>query len=151
MRLSTFTDYSLRVLMYLATNPGERATIAQVAQAFGVSEHHLVKVVHSLGRAGWLANVRGKGGGLEFAVPPGKIVIGHVVRHTEGRAIMAGCFEDDDECSISDDCRLKGVLADAVKAMYAVLDRYTIADVVKNRSQLAKVLFVDSRARHTAV
>src|SRR4051812_18535604 len=101
--------------MYLATNPGERATIAQIAQAFGVSEHHMVKVVHSLGRAGWLANVRGKGGGLELAMPASKIVIGKVVRHTEGRAIMAECFEEGNECNITADCRLKDVLADAVK------------------------------------
>lgn len=143
MKLSTFTDYSLRVLMYLATNTGGRATIAQIAQAFGVSEHHLVKVAHSLGRAGWLANVRGKGGGLELAVPPDKIGVGAVVRHTEGRAVMAECFEDDNDCSIAADCRLKGVLSEAVKSFYAVLDRYTIADITKNRQQLAKVLFFD--------
>jgi Rrf2 family transcriptional regulator, nitric oxide-sensitive transcriptional repressor len=142
MKLSTFTDYSLRVLMYLAANPGQRATIAQVSQAFDVSENHMVKVVHSLGRAGWLANVRGKGGGLELAVAPEKIVIGQVVRHTEGRAVMAECFEEGNECNITTECHLKGVLAEAAKAMYTVLDGYTIADVVKNKRQLAKVLFI---------
>ena len=147
MRLSTFTDYSLRVLMYLAAKPGERATIAQVARAFGVSEHHMVKVVHSLGRAGWLSNIRGKGGGLELAVAPEKIVVGKVVRHTEGPAVMAECFDDANECSIVEDCRLKGVLAESLKAFYAVLDRHTVADIVKNRQQLAKVLFFDSRPR----
>jgi Rrf2 family transcriptional regulator, nitric oxide-sensitive transcriptional repressor len=142
MKLSTFTDYSLRVLMYLAANPGQRATIAQVSQAFDVSENHMVKVVHSLGRAGWLANVRGKGGGLELAVAPEKIVIGQVVRHTEGRAVMAECFEEGNECNITTECHLKGVLAEAAKAMYTVMDGYTIADVVKNKRQLAKVLFI---------
>jgi Rrf2 family nitric oxide-sensitive transcriptional repressor len=141
MKLSTFTDYSLRLLMYLAANTGGRATIAQVADAFGVSEHHLVKVAHSLGRAGWLANVRGKGGGLELAVAPDKIVVGAVVRHTEGPALMAECFGEDGDCSIAPDCRLKGVLGEAVKSFYAVLDRYTIADITNNRRQLAKVLF----------
>ena len=144
MKLSTFTDYSLRLLMYLAANTGGRATIAQIAQAFGVSEHHLVKVAHSLGRAGWLANVRGKGGGLELAVAPERIVIGAVVRHTEGRAVMAECFADDSDCSIAPDCRLKGVLAESVDAFYRVLDSYTLADIVRNRRQLAKVLFVDT-------
>lgn len=143
MKLSTFTDYSLRVLMYLAANTGGRATIAQIAQAFGVSEHHLVKVAHSLGRAGWLANVRGKGGGLELAVAPEQIGVGAVVRHTEGRVVMAECFGEDNECNIAPDCRLRGVLAEAVKSFYAVLDRYTIADIAKNRRQLAKVLFFD--------
>jgi Rrf2 family transcriptional regulator, nitric oxide-sensitive transcriptional repressor len=141
MKLSTFTDYSLRLLMFLATRPGERATIAQVATAFGVSEHHLVKVAHSLGKAGWLANVRGKGGGLELAVPPEAIVIGEVVRHTEGRAVMAECFADGNECNITPQCRLRGVLAESVAALYGVLDRHTIADVVRNRRQLETVLF----------
>jgi Rrf2 family nitric oxide-sensitive transcriptional repressor len=144
MRLSTFTDYSLRVLMFLATKPAERATIAQVAQAFGVSEHHLVKVVHSLGRAGWLANARGKGGGLQLAVAPRKIVVGDVVRHTEGRAVMAECFEEGNACNITPHCHLKGVLAEAVKAFHGVLDRYTIEDLVKNRQQLAKILFFEA-------
>jgi Rrf2 family nitric oxide-sensitive transcriptional repressor len=150
MRFSTFTDYSLRVLMYLAMNPGRRATIAQVAQAFDVSEHHMVKVVHSLGRAGWLANARGKGGGLELAAAPAKISIGDVVRHTEGRPVMAECFEEGNECNITPDCRLKGVLAESAKAMFAVLDRYTVADVVKNREQLAKVLFIQPATRRRA-
>jgi Rrf2 family nitric oxide-sensitive transcriptional repressor len=136
--------------MYLAAKPGERATIAQIAQAFEVSENHMVKVVHTLGRAGWLANVRGKGGGLELAIPPDKIVIGQVVRHTEGRAIMAECFDDDNECNITPDCRLKGVLAESVKAFHAVLDRYTVADIARNRQQLAQVLFFESRPRPAA-
>lgn len=142
MKLSTFTDYSLRLLMYLAANTGGRATIAQVAQAFGVSEHHLVKVAHSLGRGGWLANVRGKGGGLELAVAPDQIVLGAVVRHTEGRAVLAECFGDESDCAIAADCRLKGVLSESVQAFYAVLDKYTLADIVRNRRQLAKVLFM---------
>src|SRR5690606_38287290 len=69
MKLTTFTDYSLRVLIYLAAQPGRRATISEVASAYGVSENHLVKVVHFLGRQGWLRNVRGKGGGLELGRP----------------------------------------------------------------------------------
>jgi Rrf2 family nitric oxide-sensitive transcriptional repressor len=150
MRLSTFTDYSLRVLMYLAAKPGRRATIAQVAEAFGVSEHHLVKVVHALGRAGWLANVRGKGGGLELAVPASDITVGEVVRHTEGPAVMAECFEEGNSCYITPDCRLRDVLVDSVKAFYAVLDKHTIADVVKNRRQLAKVLFFQAPAPRSA-
>jgi Rrf2 family nitric oxide-sensitive transcriptional repressor len=148
MRLSTFTDYSLRVLMYLATKPGERATIAQVAQAFDVSEHHLVKVVHALGRAGWLANIRGKGGGLELAVPPDHVTVGDVVRETEGAPVLAECFAEVNTCNITGDCRLKDVFSESAKAFYAVLDSYTIADIVRNRAQLAKVLFFDkSRMR----
>lgn len=144
MKLTSFTDYSLRVLMYLAASPGRRATIAEVARSFGVSENHLVKVVHFLGKCGWLANVRGKGGGLSLAVPPEAIRIGGVVRQTEGRAVMAECFGDSsgDGCSIARVCRLRGALSEALTAFYAVLDRYTLADLVTNGPHLAKILFM---------
>jgi Rrf2 family nitric oxide-sensitive transcriptional repressor len=144
MRLTTFTDYSLRVLIFLAADPARRATIAEVAESFGVKENHLTKVVHFLGKAGLLANVRGKGGGLGLARPPGEIVIGRVVRETEGAAVPAECFaEDHGHCRITRMCRLRGVLRDAVEAFYAVLDGYTLEDLVHNRQQLAKVLLVE--------
>ena len=82
MKLTAFTDYSLRVLIYLAAQPQQRATIAEIATAFDVSENHLTKVVHCLGKNGWLANVRGKGGGLELAMPPELIGVGAGVRPT---------------------------------------------------------------------
>ena len=142
MKLTAFTDYSLRVLIYLAAQPQRRATIAEVAATFEVSENHLTKVVHFLGKGGWLANVRGKGGGLELAMPPQLIGIGNVVRETEGVALPAECFADDGgNCSIADICRLRGVLGEAVRAFYGVLDRYTLADLVHNRQSLARVLF----------
>lgn len=144
MKLTAFTDYSLRVLIYLAAEPGRRATIAEIATAFGVSEHHLTKVVHFLGKEGWLANVRGKGGGLELGMAPQAIVIGRVVRATEGTAVPAECFGDTpDNCSIARICRLRGVLAQAVEAFHAVLDEHTLADLVHNRATLAKVLMIE--------
>ena len=147
MKLTSFTDYSLRVLIYLAAQPGQRATIAQIAAAFDVSENHLVKVVHFLGKQGWLANVRGKGGGLELGEAPEKIVVGRVVRETEGKAVVAECFgESGGDCHIAPNCRLRGVLGEAVAAFYEVLDRYTLADLVNNRHQLARMLFVDRDA-----
>lgn len=143
MRLTTFTDYSLRVLIYLAAEPGRRATVAEIATAFDVSEHHLTKVVHFLGREGWLATVRGKGGGLGLAMLPEDIVIGHVVRATEGAAMPAECFgETPDNCSIARICRLRGVLREAVEAFHAVLDGYTLADLVYNRTTLTRALFI---------
>jgi len=149
MKLTSFTDYSLRVLIYLAADPGRRATIAEIATAFGVSENHLTKVVHFLGKQGWLANVRGKGGGLGLAQPPQSIVIGQVVRATEGAAMPAECFGNEpDKCSIARICRLRGVLREAVEAFHAVLDGYTLADLVQNRSSLARVLFVQPPAGH---
>lgn len=145
MKLTGFTDYSLRVLIYLAAQPAQRATIADISRAFDISENHLVKVVHFLGKSGWLANIRGKGGGVELAMPPELIGVGKVVRETEGNAVVAECFgEHGGECSISGICRLSGVLGEAVNAFYAVLDRYTLADLVQNRQALAKVLFLPS-------
>ena len=145
MKLTAFTDYSLRVLIYLAAEPARRATISQVATAYGVSENHLVKVVHFLGKQGWLHNLRGKGGGLELALAPQRIGLGQVVRATEGQAVVAECFGDSGgNCCIAPSCRLRGVLSEAVTAFYAVLDRYTLADLAVNRDQLARVLFVPS-------
>jgi len=144
MKLTAFTDYSLRVLIYLAAQPRQRATIAQIATAFDVSENHLTKVVHFLGKNGWLANVRGKGGGLELAMPPELIGLGKVVRRTEGADMPAECFgEGGSHCAIAGICRLSGALGEAVRAFYAVLDKYTLADLVHNRDALAQVLFAE--------
>lgn len=143
MKLTAFTDYSLRVLMYLAVEPGRRSTIAEIAQAFGISENHLVKVVHFLGKQGWLTNIRGKGGGMELAMAADRINIADVVRDTEGEAQVAECFgEDKGCCAIGHGCKLRGVLAEAVAAFYAVLARHTLDEVVRNREQLARILFI---------
>jgi Rrf2 family nitric oxide-sensitive transcriptional repressor len=129
------------VLIYLAAEPGRRATIAEIANAFAISENHLTKVVHFLGKQGWLANVRGKGGGLGLAVEPQFIAVGAVVRQTEGADLPAECFDAaSNTCSIARICRLRGVLRQAVDAFYAVLDRYTLQDLVQNKAGLAKVL-----------
>jgi Rrf2 family transcriptional regulator, nitric oxide-sensitive transcriptional repressor len=141
MKLSGFTDYSLRVLIYLATDPDRRATIAEIATSFGISENHLVKVVHFLGKQGWVTTVRGKGGGLMLALPPEQVNVGRVVRDTEGADLPAECFSPDGgRCVIGPCCRLKGVLAEAVDAFHAVLDGYTLADLSRNRRSLAIML-----------
>lgn len=146
MKLTAFTDYSLRVLIYLAAVPGRRATINEVATTFAVSENHLTKVVHFLGQQGWLANVRGKGGGMQLALEARQIVIGQVVRATEGEALPAECFgKDAQRCTIARVCRLRGVMKEAVDAFHAVLDRYTLDDIVHNREQLAQVLQLHPR------
>jgi Rrf2 family nitric oxide-sensitive transcriptional repressor len=144
MRLTTFTDYSLRVLIYLAAQSQRRATIAEIAGAFGVSQHHLTKVVHFLGRKGWIETVRGKGGGIALAQPARAIGIGRVVRETEGALVAAACFGDGDgDCNIARVCRLRGVLGEAVAAFDGVLDRYTLADIAAAPAELATVLFAD--------
>ncbi|ROZ78158.1 Rrf2 family transcriptional regulator [Ramlibacter sp. WS9] len=143
MKLTTFTDYSLRVLIYLAVEPGRRATIGEIAASFNVSEHHLTKVVHFLGRCGWLANVRGRGGGLHLGMAPEQIGVGAVVRQTEGEAVLAECFgPSQGGCAIARVCRLRGVLAEAGEAFHAVLDRYTLADLVADGGQMSTILFM---------
>ena len=143
MKLTTFTDYSLRMLMYLAAEPRRRATIAEIAGAFGISEHHLTKVAHGLGCDGWLANVRGKGGGLQLAMAPQHIGVGAVVRLTEGGDVPATCFAADRAtCAIGPVCRLRGVLGEAVQAFYAVLDRYTVADLAGDLQALPRLLSI---------
>lgn len=151
MKLTSFTDYSLRVLIYLAAQPKQRATIAEISRSFDVSENHLIKVVHFLGKCGWLTNIRGKGGGLELAMPPELVGIGKVIRQTEGAAVVAECFSaDSNKCSLTGICRLQGVLGEAVGAFYAVLDHYSLADLVNNRQALAKVMFLPPQPANRA-
>ena len=141
MRLTTFTDYALRVLIHVASAPEGRSTIAEVAQAFGISEHHLVKVVHLLGREGFLANSRGRGGGLRLAQPAESINVGRLVRATEGKDILAECFDEErNTCRLSGSCRLAGALREATRAFHEVLARYTLADLVRDREHLTIVL-----------
>ena len=147
MKLTAFTDYSLRVLIYLAADPERRATIAEISSSFDIKENHLTKVVHFLGKQGWVTTVRGKGGGLLLAKAAKDICVGRVVRDTEGAAMPAECFSaEDNHCAISHCCRLKGVLGEAVNAFYAVLDRYTLADISRNRQTLSGVLHFHSPA-----
>ena len=141
MRLTTFTDYSLRVLIHVASAPEGRATIAQIARAFAISEHHLVKVVHRLGKAGFLANTRGHGGGLRLAQPASEIGVGRVLRATEGPDRLAECFDcAHNACALSGRCHLAGVLAEATRAFHEVLDRYTLEDLVRDRAPIVHIL-----------
>ena len=127
--------------------PDRRATIAEIATSFAVSEHHLTKVVHFLGTKGWLANVRGKVCGLALGQLPELVAVGRVVRETEGESVIAECFgEADSKCCIAPVCRLRGVLGEAVDAFYTVLARDTLADRVSNRKQLHAILFADREA-----
>lgn len=145
MKLTTFTDYSLRMLIYLAAQD-RRVTIAEVARAYDISEHHLVKIAHFLGKGGWLSNLRGKGGGLELARRPEAVNIGRLVRECEGEAQLAACFRDDAvPCAIAGCCRMQPVLAQALASFYAVLDRHSLADLVPPRSE-APVLFLHREA-----
>jgi Rrf2 family nitric oxide-sensitive transcriptional repressor len=133
------------VLIYLAAEPGRRATVSEICAAFGIKENHLTKVVHFLGKRGFLSNVRGRGGGLALSRPAREIGIADVVREAEGTMVPAECFDAGAGCVILPVCRLRGVLADAMKAFYDVLAQYTLEDMLGNRAELAKILFA---ARH---
>jgi Rrf2 family nitric oxide-sensitive transcriptional repressor len=146
MKLTSFTDYSLRVLIYLAAEPGRRATIAQISSDFDIAENHLTKVVHFLGKKGWISTVRGKGGGIALARPAQDIGVGQVLRDTEGQAMPAECFgPEESRCVIVSCCQLKSVLAEAVDAFYAVLDRYSLADISRNKKALTGILHFHRR------
>ena len=131
MRLTTFTDYSLRVLIYVAARPGTRATIGEIATSFGISEHHLTKVVHHLGQLGLVTTIRGRSGGLKLGREPQTINVGQVVRVTETDFHMAECFMgDDNQCVFASFCRLESALARATQAFLAVLDAVTLDQLV---------------------
>jgi Rrf2 family nitric oxide-sensitive transcriptional repressor len=141
MRLTSFTDYSLRVLMYVAAQPDRHATIAEIAAAFVISESHLTKVVHHLGKKGVLTNARGRGGGVALASAPDRINLGAVVRAAEANGALVECFNTKtNHCLITPVCGLRGVLEQALDAFYCVLDRYTLADITANRATLQAVL-----------
>ncbi len=142
MRLTVYTDYSLRMLIYLAVKGEASATIGEVATRYAVSQHHLTKVAHQLGVAGFIITVRGKGGGLRLARPPAEIRLGDVVRHTEPDMALVPCFvaTAGEHCHIGLACGLPSVLHEARAAFMAVLDRYTLADVIARRSHLRELL-----------
>ncbi|OHC68061.1 MAG: BadM/Rrf2 family transcriptional regulator [Rhodocyclales bacterium GWA2_65_20] len=141
MKLTTFSDYTLRVLMFLALNRDRLATIPEIAAAYGISENHLMKVVHQLARAGVVESVRGKGGGVRLAREPEAIRLGQIVRVSEGNAPIVECLSADaGACRIAPACRLSAVLVRAFDALYATLDDYTLADLVHTPRGLKALL-----------
>ena len=141
MRLTVYTDYALRVLMYLALKEDRLATIAEIAKSYGISKNHLMKVAHQLGLAGYVETVRGRGGGLRLAKPVQAIGLGEVVRYTEPDMAIASCFKPlDAPCAIRPCCVLKRALEKARDAFICVLDDYTLSDLVQPRGRLLGLL-----------
>lgn len=133
MRLTTYTDYALRTLMYLATHPGRLVTISEIAEVHGISKNHLMKVVYQLGLSGLVETVRGRNGGLRLNRDPADINIGDVVRNTETDFDMAECFDPSgNQCLYSPACALKDVLYSATAAYLDVLDNVTLESLVRN-------------------
>ena len=137
MRLTTHTDYALRTLMYLATI-GARSTAAHVADIYGVSQHHMAKVVNQLARLGYVRSIRGIGGGIELAKQPEEILLGEVVEAFEGNMHLLDCVVTDDVCAIQSFCKLKGVLAEAERVQLEYLNSVTLADVAPTKRQYGR-------------
>jgi len=140
MRLSIHTDYALRMLICLGAQPGEIVNVAEIADAFGISRHHLIRVAQRLRDAGYVETMRGNGGGVRLAQAPSAINIGAVVRCTENDFSLVACFAPDGQCQIMPACALRSVLADAMEAFLAVLDRYRLEDLVGARDTLLALL-----------
>ena len=134
MRLTRFTDYGLRTLIYLAVRPEQLASIADIATAYAISESHMTKVIHALGKAGLIETLRGRNGGLRLARPAAEIGLGDVVRATEPEIALVEC-QSGAECAIGDVCRLRSIMDEAAGALLGVLDRYSVADVAGPRSR----------------
>ncbi|MGQ9426551.1 RrF2 family transcriptional regulator [Gilvimarinus sp. F26214L] len=138
MQLSRFTDYSLRVLLYLAVNTGKRANLQEIASFYPISLEHLRKVVHELSKSGYLRTYRGKNGGIELGRKPEEIRVGEVVQHFEGHESFIDCSSLN--CRLAEYCTLRDALAEGQKALFETLNRYTLADLVQARPEIVKIL-----------
>ena len=136
MRLTLYTDYSLRVLLYLALKPDDTATITEISDYYNISRNHLVKVVHHLGILEFITTTRGKNGGIKLARRPEEILLSDVVRKTEPDMNLLECFNPEtDNCVISPACRLKSMLYEGRSAFMAVLEKNTLADAANPIAQ----------------
>lgn len=141
MRLTVYTDFSLRLLMYLALQLQRRPTIAEIATSYGISRHHLQKVAYELGAAGYITTTRGRNGGLSLARPPGDIGLDAVIASTEPDMALAPCFDDvNGACILTPACRLRRALGEARAAFRQALQAYTLADLVDDPAPLRQLL-----------
>ena len=142
MRLTAYTDYTLRTLIYLAIHRDRLVTIQEVAELHSISKNHLTKVVHQLGMSNMVETVRGRNGGLKLHMEPAEINIGEVVRSTETDFFMAECFDGaSNTCVYAMGCNLKGVLNRATSAYLAVLDGVSLEDLISKREHVSKIHF----------
>jgi Rrf2 family transcriptional regulator, nitric oxide-sensitive transcriptional repressor len=131
MRVTRYTDYSLRVLIYLGLKGSDRSTIREISEAYQISRNHLMKVVQKLASLGYIDSVRGVGGGLTLACPPPQIRIGDVVHDMEPDLALVECMRPSNECVITPACKLKSMLARARESFFIVLNEYTLADILE--------------------
>lgn len=140
MQLTRFTDYSLRVLIYLGLNQDKWVTIREISDAYGVSRNHLMKVVSFLTRNGYLVSQRGPGGGIRLKQAPGDVNLANVVLEAEGDMALVDCFRDDSEGVLTRDSRLCNVLSDALQAFLETLNQHSLLDILEPREELARRL-----------
>lgn len=142
MHITRYTDYSIRVLIYLAVQSDRLATIQEIADSYDISRNHLMKVVHQLNRKGYIETVRGKNGGMRLHMDPAEINVGVLVRETEQDLNLVECFSPRGQCAITPVCALKSAFGEALKAFLQTLDQYTLQDLLpaKQRPQLLRLL-----------
>ncbi len=136
MRLTKYTDYAMRLMIYLGSRPSGLSSIREISDTFSVSQNHMMKVVQDLAGAEFLESVRGRNGGIRLARPTNEINLGALLRHTEGLTDLIDCHG----CRIAPACALPSVLSEATAAFVAVFDKYTLADLVGKRSELGALL-----------
>jgi Rrf2 family transcriptional regulator, nitric oxide-sensitive transcriptional repressor len=146
MRLTLWTDYALRTLIYVGAKAERLSTIAEIAESFDISKAHLMKVVNKLAQQGYIQTVRGKGGGIRLGRTAGQIGIGSVVRDTEEELAVMGCLSRSGFCRIERCCVLRGALRKATLAFLESLDDYTLADLLAPRAKLVRSLGIASEA-----
>jgi Rrf2 family nitric oxide-sensitive transcriptional repressor len=146
MRLTNFSDYALRMLMYAATSESRLFTIDDVARTFGISKTHLNKVTNTLTRSGYLKAVRGRSGGLMLGRDPGSIRIGDVIRLTEPDFDLVECFASGNQCLLTRCCKLPGMLGAAMASFLKTLDGYTLADITLAPQDFGLGLLVPQRS-----
>ncbi|HEY5604825.1 MAG TPA: Rrf2 family transcriptional regulator [Gammaproteobacteria bacterium] len=135
MQLTHYTDYSLRVLVYLTLKKDQSVTITEIADYYKISRNHLVKIVNNLANLGYITTMRGKGGGMHLAMPADQINVGEVVRNVEPHFDIVECFSDEHKnCRIEPICKLKQMLRSATNSFLAELDQYSLQDVISNRN-----------------
>ena len=146
MRLTRFTDYSLRVLIYLGLETDNWVTIRRISEAYGISRNHLMKVVSLLTRMGYLVAQRGPGGGIRLARPAEDINLAQVIRDTEEDLVMVECFHEEGQCVITPACRLKKVIGMALDAYLDTVEKYTLQDLLKPSGDLSGILGIAEKA-----
>ncbi len=144
MHITRFTDYAIRVLIYLAVKKNELSTISEIAESYGISKNHLMKIVQELNLKGYLLATRGKNGGIRLITEAESINLGKLIRDLENETKLVECFGNNNQCVITPSCQLKMIFSEAMESFFATLDGYTLADLIghTHRQELTKVLSI---------